>query len=402
MIMRRRLVDYRDIVGESKISEIYRKGSKLSKFHILQINSTYYGGGVAEILRNTVPIFNEIGVDVGWRAMIGTPDFFEVTKKFHNALHGEKINFTERKKEVFEGTSEEFSSFTHVNHDLVIVHDPQPLPLITFYRKHQPWIWRCHIDLSDPVDDVWDYLKSFILAYDRNVYQMEEFAVGGCSNDYSIIQPSIDPLTTKNQELDEATVDKYLSRINVDTSRPIISQISRFDKWKDPSGVLEVYKQIKKEMDCQLVMAGSMATDDPEGQEVYDRVSKEAEKLEDVHLIVDASDITVNAIQNASDVVIQKSLKEGFALTVAESLWKETPVVGSNVGGIPTQVVDGKTGYLVDPTDYDEAAKKVMDLLSDETLRKKMGQRGKERVRKKFLITRQIDDWLNLWMDFLA
>lgn len=400
--MRKRLVDYRNIVGESKISEIYRKGSRLSKFHILEINSTYYGGGVAEILRNSIPLFNEIGVDVGWRAMIGTRDFFEITKKFHNALHGEKINLTKMKKEMYEGTSEEFSSFTHVNHDLVIVHDPQPLPLITFYRKHQPWIWRCHVDLSNPGEEVWDYLKSFILAYDRNVYQMEEFAVGGCSNEYSIIQPSIDPLTTKNQELDDATVEKYLHRANIDTSRPVISQISRFDKWKDPSGVLEVYKRVKEEMDCQLVMAGSMATDDPEGQEIYDKVSKQAERLNDVHLIVGASDITVNAIQRASDVVLQKSLKEGFGLTVTEALWKETPVVGSDVGGIPTQVVNGKTGYLVNPKDYEGAAEKVMDLLSNETLREKMGRRGKERVRKKFLITRQIEDWLNLWMDFLA
>lgn len=400
--MRRRLVNYREFVDEAKISEIYRKGSRLSKYHMVHINSTYYGGGVAEILRNMTRLMNEIGVDVGWRAMIGSPDFFRVTKKFHNALQGDEIDFTEMKKRVFERASEEFSSFTHLDHDLVIVHDPQPLPLITFYRKHQPWIWRCHIDLSDPNEKVWDYLKSFALAYDKTIFQMDEFAARGFSEDYKILRPSIDPLTTKNTEIDEDTVNKYLQKAGVDPSRPIISQISRFDKWKDPDGVLEVFDRVKEEMDCQLVMIGSMATDDPEGQAVYDRVRRKANGKEDMTLIVDAHDIMVNAVQRASDVVLQKSLKEGFALTVSEALWKETPVVGSDTGGIPTQIVDGDNGYLVDPRDYDEVAEKVMDILSSETLQEKMGRKGKERVREKFLITRQIEDWLDLWLDFLA
>lgn len=400
--MQKRLVNYREFVDESKISEIYRKGSKLSKYHLLHINSTYYGGGVAEILRNITLLLNEVGIDVGWRAMIGTPDYFRVTKKFHNALQGDEINLTDMKKRVFERASEEFASFTHVDHDLVIVHDPQPLPLITYYRKHQPWLWRCHVDLSSPNEEVWDYLKSFALAYDQNIFQMDEFAAKGFSSDYGIIRPSIDPLSTKNVDIGEDTVHKYLNKAGLDPSRPIISQISRFDKWKDPSGVLEVYERVREEMDCQLALIGSMATDDPEGQAVYDRIRRKASALDDVTLIVDAHDIMVNAIQRASDVVLQKSLSEGFGLTVSEALWKESPVVGSNIGGIPSQIVDGDTGYLVDPRNYDKVAKRVMDILSSETLRERMGRKGREQVRKKFLVTRHIDDWLDLWIDFLA
>ncbi|MFP4005774.1 MAG: glycosyltransferase [Candidatus Hadarchaeia archaeon] len=400
--MVKRLVDYREFVGEKKVSDIYKKACGLSKYHVLHINSTYYGGGVAEILRNMTLLMNEIGVDVGWRAMIGTPDFFRVTKQFHNALQGDEINLTERKKEVFEKTSEEFAYFTHLDHDLVLVHDPQPLPLITNYRKHQPWIWRCHIDLSDPNQEVWDYLKSFALAYDRVVFQMEEFAAQGFSEEHEIIRPSIDPLNPKNKQLDEDTVKKYLKKEGIDPSRPILSQISRFDKWKDPSGVLEVFKKVREEMDCQLALVGSMATDDPEGQEVYDEVRRKANGMKDVNLIVDAHDIFVNSIQRASDVVLQKSLKEGFALTVSEALWKRTPVVGSDIGGIPTQIVDGENGYLVDPTNYEYTAKKVMDILSDDKLKDEMGRKGRERVRKRFLITRHINDWLDLLQDRLC
>ncbi|KXB07220.1 glycosyl transferase family 1 [candidate division MSBL1 archaeon SCGC-AAA382K21] len=400
--MKKRLVDYREFVDESKIAEIYRKGSKLSKYHILHINTTYYGGGVAEILRNLTVLLNEIGVDVGWRPMIGSYDYFGVTKEFHNALQGDEMDLTEVKKNIYEDRSEEFASITHVNHDLIVIHDPQPLPLIKFYSKHQPWIWRCHIDLSNPNEEVWDYLKSFALAYDQSVYQMDEFAARGFSSDYEIIQPSIDPRSMKNSDIAEDQIEDSLQRVGIDPSRPIISQVSRFDKWKDPVGVLEVYKRIREEMDCQLVLVGSMATDDPEGQKVFEEVRREANGMEDVTLAVDAHDVLVNAVQRKSGVVIQKSLKEGFGLTVSEALWKETPVVGSDIGGIPSQIIDGENGYLVDPKDFDEVAKRVMDVLSDESLQDEMGRNGRERVRKKFLITRHLEDWLDLWIDFLA
>ncbi|MCD6248320.1 MAG: glycosyltransferase [Hadesarchaea archaeon] len=395
------LTDYRDFVDESKISEIYRKGSRISRRHILHISSTYYGGGVAEILRSLVPLLNDVGIDVGWRTVVGSPDFFRVTKKFHNALQGDKIALTKMKKKVYEETNEIFSKFTHVEHDLVVVHDPQPLPLIKFYKKKQPWIWRCHIDLSNPNEKLWDYLKSFVIPYDLVVYHTEEFAMRGFSENYRVIKPSIDPLSIKNIDLPGETVKKYLKKAGVVEGKPLISQVSRFDKWKDPIGVLKVFDLVRREMDCQLFLVGDIAIDDPEGQKMHERVLSEVKGRRDVRLILGAHDILVNAIQRASDVVLQKSIREGFGLSVSEALWKKTPVVASNVGGLPTQVIDGETGYLVDPMDYEAAAKKVMDLLSDPTLREKMGEKGREHVKKNFLITRHIEDWIDLWTEIL-
>jgi trehalose synthase len=400
--MSRSLTDYRDFVDESKISEIYRKGSEISTKHILNVSSTYYGGGVAEVLRCIIPLFNDIGIDVGWRTIVGSPDFFKVTKKFHNALHGENIKLTRMKKKLYEETNEIFSRFTHLEHDLIVVHDPQPLPLIKFYKKKQPWVWRCHVDLSNPNEKAWEYLKSFILPYDLVVYQMEEFAARGFSDNYKVIRPSIDPLSPKNIALPERTIKKYLRKAGVAKDKPLISQVSRFDKWKNPLGLLKVFDRIRKEMDCQLVMVGDIAPDDPEGQRMYEEVQSKTVGRDDVRLVLSAHNILVNSIQRASDVVMQNSIREGFGLTVTEALWKRTPVVASNVGGLPTQVIDGETGYLVDPKNTETTAKKVMDLLSNDNLREKMGERGREHVKENFLVTRHIEDWIDLWIEILG
>lgn len=397
------LSDYRRFVPESKISDIYRKATGLSGQHILNINATYYGGGVAEMLRNLMPLLNDTGMKVGWRSIVGSRDFFQVTKKFHNALQGESINFNEEKRKVYERVNVKFARFTHINHDLVVVHDPQPLPLIQFYDKHQPWIWRCHIDLSNPNEEVWDYLRSFVLKYDTTTYQMEEFAGEDRSNHSKIIHPAIDPLTTKNKQLNQDEIHDRLEDAGIDPDRPFIAQVSRYDKWKDPIGVLRVYEKLNQMgTDCQLVMVGGIATDDPEGQKVYRKVEKEAEGMEDVNLIVDAPDILVNAVQRAADVVLQLSKREGFGLTVTEALWKETPVVATNVGGIKLQVDDGVNGYLVEPEDYNAVAKKVAGILQDENKRSKMGREGREKVRENFLITRQVEDWIDAWRDLLC
>ncbi|HDI12866.1 MAG: glycosyl transferase family 1 [Hadesarchaea archaeon] len=398
----RNLTDYRGIIGDDKISEIYQKSRKLYKKHILHINSTAYGGGVAEMLQSIIPLFNSIGVYVGWRTLVGNPDFFRVTKKFHNALQGDSIALTRKKIKIYEETNNVFSKFTHIDHDLVVIHDPQPLPLIKFYRKRQPWIWRCHIDLSKPNRMLWNYLKDFILRYDTVIYQMEEFSAQGVPGDYRVIKPSIDPLSMKNMPISRGTISKYLKKAGVDTKRPIISQISRFDKWKDQLGVLKVFEKVREEMDCQLLLVGDIALDDPEGQENYEQIYAKVRNKKDVRLIMGAHDIMVNAIQRASDVVLQKSIREGFGLSVSEALWKGTPVVASKVGGIPTQVIDGETGYLVKPYDYDGAAKRIMDLLSSRALREKMGEKGKRHVKENFLITRHIEDWIDLWVEMLS
>lgn len=402
-IMPKTLADYREIVGEEEISEIYKKCGEIVGKHILHINATYYGGGVAEILRNIVPLMNDAGLEVGWRAIPAHPDFFRVVKKFHNALQGEDINLTQMKKEVYEGINEEFSRFTHIDHDLVVVHDPQPLPLIVYYRKGQPWLWRCHIDLSDPHEELWDYLKYFGIRYDHAVYHLDKFAWKEGA-EYSIMRPSIDPLSIKNRDISQSTLEKYLGKVGVkeDDSRPLISQISRFDRWKDPVGVLKVFDLIRDEIDCQFLLVGSIAADDPEGQEVYEQVHSEVRKREDVKIAVNVHDIVVNAVQRASDVVLQKSLREGFGLTISEALWKETPVVGSDLGGIPEQIIDGETGYLVDPYDHEGMAEKVMDIINDEDLSDEMGKKGKRHVKENFLIIRHIKDWIDLWTEFLT
>ncbi|MFP4116252.1 MAG: glycosyltransferase [Candidatus Aenigmatarchaeota archaeon] len=396
------LSDYRVHVPEPKISKIYQKATDIAGSHIINVNATYYGGGVAEMMRSVVPLMNDIGINAGWRSIVGSHDFFQVTKKFHNALQGDdKINLSEMKKKAYETTNVEFARFTHVDHDLVVVHDPQPLPLIQFYDKHQPWVWRCHIDLSDPNPEIWDYLRSFVLKYDRLIYQMEEFAAEGMKNT-RMIHPAIDPLTTKNKNLADEDLRKKLEDAGIDPDRPFIAQISRYDKWKDPTGVIEIYKRLKElDADCQLAMVGGMASDDPEGQEVFREVKKAAEGLEDVNLIVDAPDILVNAVQTGADVVLQMSKREGFGLTATEAMWKRSPVVATDVGGLKLQVQDGNTGYIVEPEDYDSAARKVAKLLDNENKRRKMGQRARERVRNNFLITRLIEDWVNVYRDLL-
>ena len=393
------LKDYTDIVGEYALQTLNEKADKLCGKHIVCVNSTYQGGGVAEILDSIVILLNELGLEVGWRILHGSPDFFTITKKFHNALQGEKINLSDQKKDIYYDINRRFSVFTHVEHDIVMVHDPQPLPLIDFYQKKQPWIFRCHIDLSAPNQQVWNYLEYYIKKYDHFVVSLEKYKQN-LSIPQSVIHPAIDPLTTKNKEASEDEIDKYMLKYDIDRSRPIIAQISRFDKWKDPLGVLDVFHMVRSKVDCQLVLLGSLASDDPEGQEIFQKVQEKAKKSmyeNDIKLLLMENNFLVNCIQRASTVVIQKSIKEGFGLTVSEALYKGIPVVASNVGGIPTQVVDGKNGFLHDPKDYVGFSNSILKLLKEPNLRKELGKNGKEHVKKNFLITRLISDWLDLF-----
>ncbi len=398
----RSLDDYSEIVGDEVLSSIYRKARKLTGKHVLHINATYQGGGVAEILGSVVVLMNDIGIDTGWRILHGPPDFFAITKKFHNALQGEPINLTEIKKRLYIRANEDFSVFTHIDHDYVIVHDPQPLPLIKYYAKKQPWIWRCHVDLSTSNNAVWDFLKKFILRYDMVIISSEKYKRKDLPVEQRIIHPAIDPLTPKNMEISQADISKYLKKFGIPRDKPIITQISRFDKWKDPEGVIQVFKLVKKKVDCRLVLCGSMAADDPEGWMIYERVERKAKdwiENKDVILITSENSILVNALQRTSAVIIQKSTREGFGLTVTEALWKGTPVVTSNIGGIPIQIIDGENGFLVEARDKKGFAERIIQLLEKPDLAQEMGKKGKEIVRKNFLITRIISDYLDLLND---
>lgn len=402
------LENYRKIVGDKVIGAIHKKARNLYGKHILHINSTYQGGGVAEILNSLVPLMNNVGIDAGWRILHGDPDFFTITKKFHNALQGEPMHFTERKKRLYLKANEIFSTYTHIDHDCVIIHDPQPLPLIEFHKKRQPWIWRCHVDLSNPDNKVWEFLTSFILRYDVVILSSEDYKKSDLPVDQRIIRPAIDPLSPKNMEISEKDISKYLKKFGVITDKPLITQISRFDKWKDPAGVIDVFKLVKEKVDCRLVLCGNIATDDPEGPEIYERAKRKAKGLiekGDIIFVTDPASsnfIFVNALQRLSSVIIQKSLKEGFGLTVTEALWKGTPVVASNVGGIPFQVIDGKTGFLLQPRDTQGFADRVIEILRNPGLAREMGKRATEHIRENFLVTRLLSDHLDLLTEVTA
>lgn len=393
------LEDYYEIVGDEVISEIYKKARKLYGARIIHVNSTYQGGGVAELLNSLIPLFNDIGVDCEWSILHGNPDFFSITKKFHNALQGDSINFTKIKKDIYVDTNRHFSVFTHIDHDCVIIHDPQPLPMIKFYKKAQPWIWRCHIDLSHPNETLWNFLKRFVIRYDMYVVSSEKYRRKSLPLEHAIFAPAIDPLTPKNKEITDRDIKKYLRKFEIPTDKPIITQISRFDKWKDPLGVLEVFKEVKKEVDCRLILCGSSATDDPEGFQIYEMVKNKAKKYldtRDVILITEENHMLVNVLQRSSDVIIQKSKREGFGLTVTEALWKEKPVVASNIGGIPLQIKDGQNGFLVEPSDNKTWVNRIATILTNKELAEKIGKNAKETVREKFLTTRLLTNYLDL------
>lgn len=393
---------YREVVGDQRIDELIEKAKEHEGKRYLMVNTTSDGGGVAEMLNSMVPILNHLGVSLEWKILHGFHEFFEVTKSFHNALQGGEIDLTDEIKKLYLETNNEFASYNEFDHDAIVIHDPQPLPLIAFFEKKQPWIWRLHIDITNPNKDLWDFVKQYIQMYDKMIISNEAYRKQELSLDQILIFPAIDPLTEKNRELSKEKITEEMSKHNIPLDKPIISQISRFDIWKDPEGVIEVFRKVREAADCRLVMCGSMASDDPEGGEIFKRVEEKARDFTesgDVILVINAEEVFVNALQSISEVVIQKSIREGFGLTVSEALWKGTPVVTSKVGGIPLQIIDGVNGFLCEPTDNEAFAEKIVTLLDDRDLRERMGQKGKEHVRENFLITRLISDYLDLFKE---
>jgi trehalose synthase len=387
--------DYRKFVGAETIERIREKAKPLQGLHVAHVNSTYYGGGVAELLSSLTLLMNSVGIKTGWRIVQGSPDFFSITKKMHNALQGGEINLTERKKQIYEGIIYENSIRKHLDHDVVIIHDPQPLPLINYYRKRGPWIWRCHVDLSNPNEELWDYLTNFVKKYDAVILSLKEY-----KQKLKIPQvfflPAIDPFMIKNRDLTEKEIDERLEHHGIQTDLPLVVQISRFDHWKDPEGVIEAFKIAARQVDCTLVLLGNVATDDPEGEEIYEHLLKCRE--ERIIILCHQDSALVNALQSRAAVVLQKSIREGFGLTVAEAMWKGTPVIGGNVGGIRYQIEDGVNGFLV--SSVEQAAERIVQLIKDKRLRKTMGQRARQTVMKKFLMIRLLEQYLDLFNSF--
>jgi trehalose synthase len=389
--------DYEPLIGAEAVERILKKASSLQDLHVENINSTYYGGGVAEILSSLTLLLNLAGIKTGWRVIQGRPDFFSITKKIHNALQGAEINLSELKKNVFEEVAYENALRLHLDHDVVIVHDPQPLPLVCYFRKKAPWVWRCHIDFSSPNEEVLEYLRPFIERFDAIVLSLPEYAQR-LTTPQRFIMPAINPFSTTNKDLTQAEIDERLANYDIPTDLPLVVQVSRFDTWKDPVGVIEAFRLAQKEVDCRLVLLGNAATDDPEGQAVLQSVLQCADDKVKVLFVQDSA--LVNALQRSAAVVVQKSLREGFGLTVTEAMWKGAAVVAANVGGIRHQIEDGVSGFLVDGVE--ETAERIVQLVQDEGLRRRLGEEAKKSVEERFLMTRLMEDWLDLVQSFEA
>ena len=388
--------DYEPFVGGEIIERIRKKAKPLQDLHVVNVNSTYYGGGVAELLSSLTLLMNSVGIKTGWRVIQGPPDFFSITKKMHNALQGEEINLSERKMKIYEEVIYENAIRNHLeSHNMVIIHDPQPLPMINHYKKNGPWMWRCHIDLTNPHQELWDYLSPLIEKYDAVIFSLKEYAQK-IKTPQVFFMPAIDPFKIKNREMSEEEMKERLAHYELPTDLPLVVQISRFDRWKDPQGVIQAFHLARKEVDCTLVLLGNVATDDPEGAEIYESLLDSREERVIILSVQDTA--LVNALQRQAAVVLQKSIREGFGLTVAEAMWKGTPVIGGNAGGIRYQIEDGVNGFLV--SSVEETAERIVRLIKDQKLREEMGKRAKETVREKFLLIRYLEQYLDLFNAF--
>ena len=388
--------DYRKIVGDAEIDELRLLSRGLKGKTLKMVNSTAVGGGVAEMLNRLVPMLAELEVTTHWDVITGGNDFFEVTKAFHNALHGAQYELGRAAQEVFLAYNEQNRQRMQFNEDVVVIHDPQPAALIRSKSdSHARWVWRCHIDLSNPNPEVWGFLRPFIEQFDAAIFSSQSFARQLPIPQY-LFYPCIDPLSEKNKELDDSDVQEVCDEFGIDRSRPIITQVSRFDRLKDPVGVVQAFKLARKYVDCQLVLAGGGASDDPEGAIVLKEVKEAVGNDPDV-IILDLPPwcaLQVNALQRASTIVIQKSVREGFGLTVTEALWKGKPTIAGAVGGIPNQIIHKLTGMLVHSVEG--CAYQIRYLLTHPEFAAKLGRQGREHVRENFLMTTNVRRWLLL------
>lgn len=386
------LDDYAPLVGPDTIARMRGKAAQFAGTRIAHVNGTYMGGGVAEMLATFIPLFHELGLRPEWRILRGTPEFFHVTKMIHNALQGGVPPLTDADFELYQAVVAENATWTHLDHDLVVIHDPQPLPLIAHYDRSAPWFWRCHIDMSEPNARCWDALRPFVEQYDAAIVSLLDYRHAS-GLPHAAILPAIDPFSPKNCEMDDAEAAGRLKEAGVPADLPLVTQVSRFDPWKDPQGVIDAARIAREQVDFRLVLLGNFAADDPEGQRIYEQI---CDQQDDRTMILTIDDpLLVNALQRASAIVVQKSIREGFGLTVTEALWKGTPVIGGNVGGIPHQIVDGENGYLV--SSVEECAQRIVTLLQDDAGRDAMGARGREVVSERFLMTRLVEQYLDLF-----
>ena len=405
-LLEKDLKDYAAVVGDEVIEEIRALAEPLQGARVLHLNATAYGGGVAELLATHVPLLRSVGVDAEWHVMQGSDEFFAITKQVHNGLQGADIAWTAAMQRVYLERVLDNSLAFEDEWDFVVVHDPQPAAILSFLHGSRlgvdptKWIWRCHIDLTAANEKVWNFFRPFIEQYDASVWTMPEFVPDSLSTENIMYAPPcIDPLSVKNLDLALPFCEEILRQYGIDPARPIVCQVSRFDPWKDPIGVVDAYRMVREKIpDAQLVLAGSMATDDPESFQVWEEIEQARAGDHDIHLLSNLHQVgavQINAFQRMASVMVQKSIREGFGLTVSEALWKGRPVVGGRAGGITLQIREGYDGFLVDSVEA--CAEKIIHLLGDPDGSTAMGEQGREHVRENFLSTRELRDWLSLF-----
>jgi trehalose synthase len=396
----RSLADYTHIAGKALVERIRELAGPLEGKRVLHVSATAYGGGVSEILYTLVPLMRDVGLEAHWQVILGREEFFNVTKLMHNSLQGDPQAISDEQWEVFEAYNLMNAQSLDGDWDLVIVHDPQPAGLRNHaLERGKHWVWRCHIDLSTPNPGTLGRLLPLIRDYDTSVWHMEQYVPNGMDGaGVKIVPPAIDPLSPKNMALSPDDAAFVCEQFGIDPERPLICQVSRFDPWKDPMGVIDAYRIVREKVpDVQLALVGSMATDDPEGWEFFNSTIRHAEEDPDIKILNNLNNvgaIEVNAFQSQADVCMQKSTREGFGLTVTEALWKGRATIGGDVGGIPLQIEDGVSGYLV--SSAEQAAARSIEILEDPELAKSLGRAGKERARERFLTPRLLRDWLEI------
>jgi trehalose synthase len=399
----RRIEDYAEAAGRDAVDRVCRAAEPLRGARVLQVSSTGFGGGVAELLHTHVPLLNDLGVQTTWVVIEGSDEFFSVTKAVHNALQGAEHRLTEEMQAIYWQRIRSNADGLPRDFDFVLVHDPQPaallIPIEEKGGRTGRWVWRCHVDLSAPFRPVWDFFQPIVDRYDAVIVTAEDFVQQDVTKPVlALIPPSIDPLSLKNVEMSPASILSTAETLGIDPRRPLVVQVSRFDPWKDPLGVIDAIRLVRKRVPAvQLVMIGSLAHDDPEGMRYLELTNDHAAGDPDIHILTNldgVGDESVNAVQRLADVVVQKSLREGFGLVVSEAMWKGKPVVGGNVGGIRLQIEDGITGYLVDTTHA--CAEAITRLLVEPNVGERMGQAGRTIVRERFLTTRELEDHLQL------
>ena len=399
----RRLDDYREHAGDEAVDRLAEAARGLKGARLLNLSSTSFGGGVAELLYTHIPLLQDLGIDADWKLIEGSEEFFQITKLMHNALHGMAVPWSDGFEHTYLDRVKANADRFDEKADFVMVHDPQPVAMLGFLeeagRRHGKWVWRCHIDVSQPMEQVWSFVAIHAARYEAAVFTLEEFVRPGLPMKVAAIPPSIDPLSPKNAHLDPIVTDEILRPYGMDTDRPVVTQVSRFDPWKDPLGVIDAFRLVKEEFpDLQLALVGSMAHDDPEAWHFLELAEEHRKEEPDIHLLTNLQGVgptEVNAFQRASEVVIQKSIREGFGLTASEAMWKERPVIAGNAGGLRIQVEDGVSGFLVDSSD--ECATRLAELLRDEPRRAEMGRAGRATVRDRFLAVRELTDYLELF-----